>query len=136
MISCPHHFHSATARRRHVGRTAGSHNQHTGPVAHAPGPRGVIHMKRKWIFAAVGFVALALAVIAGCSKPGGQDAESKDNKTAKDKSDGEHAHKPGQHAGTIVEIGRDNYHAEAVFAENGLVRLYVLAKDEAQIQEV
>jgi hypothetical protein len=92
-------------------------------------------VNRKWMIGTVGFVALAL-LVAGCSKPVSQDAESKDKKAAKDKADGEHGHKPGRHGGTIVEIGRDNYHAEAVFGEAGLVRLYVLAKDEAQIQEV
>jgi YHS domain-containing protein len=93
-------------------------------------------VKRKWIIGAVGFAALALAVVAGCSKTGSQDTEGKDKSAAKDKAEGDHGHKPGQHGGTIVEIGRDNYHAEAVFAGGGLVRLYVLAKDEAQIQEV
>jgi hypothetical protein len=93
-------------------------------------------VKRKWIIGAVGSVALALVVIAGCSRPVSTDAESKDKQAAKDKAAGDHGHKPGRHGGTIVEIGRDNYHAEAVFAQDGLVRLHVLAKDEAQIQEV
>lgn len=49
---------------------------------------------------------------------------------------GEHGHKPGTHGGIIVEIGRDNYHAEAVFEKGGTVRLYTLGKDEAKVQEV
>src|SRR5262249_25665956 len=48
---------------------------------------------------------------------------------------GEHAHKPGQHGGTVVEIGKDNYHAEAVFEQGGLVRLYLLGKDESRVEE-
>lgn len=99
-------------------------------------------MKRRlWILGGVA-ASLALVVVAGCSKPAAdRNAEGKDkNAAAKDKdtarADGEHGHKPGQHGGTIVEIGRDNYHAEAIFGENGLVRLHMLAKDEAQIQEV
>jgi hypothetical protein len=95
-------------------------------------------MKRMWILGVIGFVALTLAVVAGCSQPTNQNTEGKDKAAAKekDKSDGEHGHKPGKHGGSIVEIGRDNYHAEAIFGEKGLVRLHMLAKDEAQIQEV
>lgn len=51
------------------------------------------------------------------------------------KSD-EHAHKPGTHGGSILEIGRDNYHAEAVFERGGKIRLYMLGKDEAKVMEV
>lgn len=51
-------------------------------------------------------------------------------------AESEHAHKPGDHGGIIVEIGRDNYHAEAVFEKGGVLRLYTLGKDEAKIQEV
>jgi hypothetical protein len=49
---------------------------------------------------------------------------------------GDHAHKPGAHGGLIVEIGRDGYHAEAVFEKGGKVRLYLLGNDEAKVQEV
>jgi hypothetical protein len=49
---------------------------------------------------------------------------------------GDHAHKPGTHGGLIVEIGRDNYHAEGVFEKGGKVRLYLLGNDEAKVQEV
>jgi YHS domain-containing protein len=35
-----------------------------------------------------------------------------------------------------VSLGRDSYHAEAVFEKGGTVRLYMLGKDEARIQEV
>lgn len=52
------------------------------------------------------------------------------------KQDGEHGHKPGSHGGIIVEIGRDNYHAEAVFEKGGTLRFYTLGKDEAKVQEV
>jgi YHS domain-containing protein len=81
----------------------------------------------------LGFASLALFV-AGCAQRASQDVEAKDSSAAR--AEGGHGHKPGQHGGTIVEIGRDNYHAEAVFGEGGLVRLYLLAKDEARIQEV
>lgn len=51
-------------------------------------------------------------------------------------AEGEHVHKPGGHGGLIVEIGRENYHAEVVFEKGGVLRLYILGKDEAKIQEV
>ncbi len=48
----------------------------------------------------------------------------------------EHAHKPGANGGIIVPIGRDSYHAEAVFEKQGVLRLYMLGKDEGRVQEV
>jgi YHS domain-containing protein len=35
-----------------------------------------------------------------------------------------------------VSLGRDSYHAEAIFEKGGTVRLIMLGKDEARIQEV
>lgn len=46
----------------------------------------------------------------------------------------EHAHQ-SQHGGIVVPIGRDNYHAEAVFEKGGTLRLYLLGADESKIQE-
>lgn len=48
----------------------------------------------------------------------------------------EHAHKPSAHGGILVPIGRDNYHAEAVFEKGGFLRLYMLGQDESRVQEV
>jgi hypothetical protein len=48
----------------------------------------------------------------------------------------EHGHKAGSHGGTIVAIGRDNYHAEAVIEKGGLLRLYMLGQDESRLLEV
>lgn len=50
--------------------------------------------------------------------------------------DDEHAHKPGEHGGIIVTIGRDSYHAEAIFEKGGTLRLLMLGKDEAKVLEV
>jgi hypothetical protein len=50
--------------------------------------------------------------------------------------DTDHAHKPSAHGGIIVPIGRDNYHAEAVFETGGGLRLYTLGKDESKVLEV
>ena len=49
--------------------------------------------------------------------------------------DGGHAHKPGEHGGIIVSIGRDSYHAEAVFEQGGTLRLFLLGQDESRVQE-
>ena len=47
-----------------------------------------------------------------------------------------HEHKPGAHSGIIIEIGRDSYHAEAVFAKDGMLRLFTLGNDESKVQDV
>jgi YHS domain-containing protein len=70
------------------------------------------------------------ALVVGC----GRDATPPSAKTPPPTA--EHGHKPSAHGGTIVEIGQDNYHAEAVFEKGGRVRLYTLGRDEAKVQEV
>ncbi len=57
-------------------------------------------------------------------------------KSGPDLKDGEHGHKPTAHGGIIVPIGRDNYHGEAVFERDGVVRFYTLGQDEAKVIEV
>src|SRR5262245_28365161 len=78
-------------------------------------------------------LGFAIVLVSGCGKAPDEVKPAAETAGA---PDGEHCHQPGQHGGSIVEIGRDNYHAEAVFGEEGLVLLYMLARDEAQIQEV
>ena len=48
----------------------------------------------------------------------------------------QHAHPPGAHGGIIVPIGRDSFHAEAVFEKGGALRLHMLGRDEAKVEEV
>jgi hypothetical protein len=77
----------------------------------------------------------SVAFYVGCSgSPAGSPAAG--TSRPQQAADGEHAHKPGGHGGNIVEIGRDNYHAEALFEKGGTLRLYLLGKDEAKVQEV
>jgi YHS domain-containing protein len=88
---------------------------------------------------AVGITSAALAI--GCSNsatdvPVAAAGETRDLKDRSANAFGTHVHKPGGHGGNIVEIGRDNYHAEAVFEKGGAVKLYLLGKDEAKVQEV
>ncbi len=110
-------------------------------------------MFRKWILLGSLLTAAATLAVVGCGKaqptaekpaapqPGGDQKDKggdhKDHKDGdhKDKG-GEHGHKPGAHGGTIVSLGKDSYHAEAVFEKDGVVRLYMLGKDEAKAQEV
>lgn len=47
-----------------------------------------------------------------------------------------HGHKPGAHGGIIVSIGADSYHAEAVFQQGGVLKLFMLGQDESRIVEV
>src|SRR5437899_2183476 len=70
--------------------------------------------------------ALAAGVLAPGCEPARTNAPPGDD----------HAHKPGAHGGNVVAIGRDRYHAEAVFEKGGRVRLYLLGADESRVQEV
>jgi hypothetical protein len=96
--------------------------------------------------ALLALAAVSTAVLVGCSESGKNAPASVNSDTAPStqtaaqkagsEAEDEHAHKPGEHGGIIVEIGRDNYHAEAVFEKGGVLRLYTLGKDEAKIQEI
>jgi YHS domain-containing protein len=76
--------------------------------------------------------AVALFAVAGC----GTNPPAADKVPSVAEQPGEHDHKPGTHGGFIVEIGRDNYHAEPVFEKDGVLRVYLLGKDEARVEEV
>ncbi len=100
-------------------------------------------MVRKLIFVAGGLLVAAGGLLSlGCgtaeSPPAPAAAEKGTGKAHGPAAGGDeaHGHKPGAHGGTLVSLGRDSYHAEAVFEKNGTVRLYMLGKDEARIQEV
>ena len=95
----------------------------------------------RWPALALVLASAALIYVAGCNAPSNAPsappAEPKQEAKAPDaKKDGDHGHKPGAHGGIMVEIGRDNYHAEAIFEKGGTVRLYTLGKDETKVQEV
>ena len=100
-------------------------------------------MKRRMLLLVGGFIAAAGAGVSlsGCGQSApptaGLPGQSAAEKIAvKPSADEEHGHKSGAHGGTLVSLGRDSYHAEAVFEKGGLVRLYVLGKEEARVQEV
>ena len=102
---------------------------------------------------AIGILVLALVpllVLSGCFQNGDNSSGDGKNPPAEQRStqdaskkggdakknDAEHGHKAGDHGGIIVEIGRDNYHAEAVFEKGGLLKLFTLGKDESKIIDV
>jgi hypothetical protein len=90
-------------------------------------------MVRKFII--LGGLGLVVgAVVVGCGKA--PDAKPTSGEIATSHSEEEHAHKPGSHGGIIVSLGKDSYHAEAVFEKGRTVRLFMLGKEETRIQEV
>ncbi|MBX9582974.1 MAG: hypothetical protein K2X87_21930 [Gemmataceae bacterium] len=114
-------------------------------------------LRKSFLIAGLGAVAVATATLVGCNQsqnpaPQGQSPQpvaksdagesGKSAGGAKDEGHGHkpkdegHGHKPGAHGGIIVSLGRDSYHAEAVFEKGGVIRLYMLGKDETMPQEV
>jgi YHS domain-containing protein len=85
-----------------------------------------------------GLVAAAGLVALGCGSSGPPPTAGASAEKAATAGPGDeaHGHKPGAHGGILVSLGRDSYHAEAVFEKDGTVRLYMLGKDEARVQEV
>lgn len=82
-------------------------------------------------------ILAAVITIVGCAQgPLPPPVATKTTTAAVAKAEAEHGHSPGDHGGIIVEIGRDNYHCEAVFEKGGLLRLYILGSDERKVQEV
>ena len=94
---------------------------------------------------------LALVLLAGCGTRGSAPQESKSPSAAGPRptiaaedgsgravsgDDEEHGHKPGLHGGILVSLGRDSYHAEAVFEAGGTLRLYLLGRDETRVMDV
>jgi hypothetical protein len=71
-----------------------------------------------------------VTMFVGCSAEAPQPVPQAESAKHED-----HAHQ-SQHGGTVVAIGRENYHAEAVFEKGGTLRLYLLGADETKIQEI
>jgi hypothetical protein len=69
-----------------------------------------------------------LLPITGCNRGGGTEAPPA--------AEQDHAHRSGDHGGTIVAIGRGHYHVEAVFPDGGGIELFILGQDETRVQEV
>jgi hypothetical protein len=75
----------------------------------------------------------------GCEQKS-DSAKSSQQKTGLGKHDHDHGHEhehpPGAHGGTIVPLGAESYHAEALLQEDGTLRLFMLGKDESRVQEI
>ena len=106
-------------------------------------------MIRHTILFGILVVAATSSVLVGCNKTepvtnsspaphkdGGQKDKGFVHKDGAHKDAEGHAHKPGAHGGVIVSLGKDSYHAEAVFDKDGVLRLYLLGKDEIKPQEI
>ena len=76
----------------------------------------------------------AMLIAAGCSNS--TPPEATRGLPTPSSIDGEHGHKASQHGGTVVPVGSDNYHAEAVFEKGGTLRLFTLGQNEAVVLEV
>lgn len=74
-------------------------------------------------------------VVAGCENGQKASSPTAPAQLPETAQESDHLHKPGSHGGNIVEIGRDNYHAEVVFEKGGAVRLHLLGNDETKVQE-
>jgi len=84
--------------------------------------------------------------LAGCQRTPAHANPSQDSQTsaahsvaatdAADESDDAHPHVAGAHGGTIIPIGSDSYHAEAIVDSSGSLRLLMLQRDETRILEV
>jgi hypothetical protein len=90
-------------------------------------------------------LTFALALTAGAigcrNEPASNETEQEKSRQGRKShphphKNGDHEHQPGSHGGFIVEVGRDNYHAEFVPAKMGVLHVFTLGKDETRIQEV
>ncbi len=81
------------------------------------------------------FIALT-----GCAEKKESNTSLKQKETKKPAQtlghgESDHAHQPSQRGGTLIPIGSDRYHAEAVFEKGGSLRFYLLGQDETKVQE-
>jgi len=93
-----------------------------------------------------GWILLALFTLAGCGvappkpdadrQPGGPVSQGSLPKLESETATDGHEHKPGAHGGLIVSLGRDSYHVEAVFDNQGMVRLFTLGSDETRVIDI
>lgn len=77
------------------------------------------------------FVSEGKSNVSVSSPPTAAAAQPKQGEDLED-----HGHKPGAHGGIMISLGRDSYHAEAVFEKGGVLRLYTLGRDESRVLDV
>jgi YHS domain-containing protein len=99
-------------------------------------------MSRQITLSFVGLsLVLGLLIVAGCGRtsdptPPASPDVAVDSPQSVPADDGEHQHKPGAHGGTLISIGLDSYHAEAVFDSAGELKLFMLGQDETRVMDV
>jgi hypothetical protein len=101
-------------------------------------------MLRTYIFLGLTSLAFILAaVVIGCGRaatettPAAKDQQADSTADATSHgSDESHGHTAGAHGGTIVSLGSDSYHVEAIINDNGEIRLYTLGNDETRVIDV
>lgn len=90
-------------------------------------------------------MVLLLCAVAGCDGINPGEANRRTDRTFDQPSPRQvnnatqldaHRHRAGSHGGTITTLGREEYHVEAVFQEDGMLRLYTLQADESRVCEV
>ncbi len=100
--------------------------------------------QKAWI--ACGFVLSGIVLVSGCADRSSTSATSSPTTTTVVPASAttgtpaanseEHGHKAGAHGGIMISLGRDSYHAEAVFEKGGVLRLYTLGKEESRVIDV
>lgn len=97
-------------------------------------------MKYRTKYRCVFVVCLGIALLpSGCQQMASAPAKTPNSHSSKDHDHADqhdHEHPPGAHGGTIVPLGADSYHAEALVDSDGNLRLFMLGKDESRIQEI
>jgi hypothetical protein len=108
-------------------------------------------VQKAWIACGLVLSGIVLVFVSGCADRGSSSASSAPATStaptvtpasatvatsAAATKDEEHGHKPGAHGGIMVSLGRDSYHAEAVFEKGGVLRLYTLGKEESRVIDV
>ncbi len=73
--------------------------------------------------------------LSGCGQPAASQSTASTASADERLTDEEHGHKSGAHGGFIVPIGKDHYHAEAVFHRDGTLAIYLLGNDESEVLE-
>lgn len=84
---------------------------------------------------------IALLIFAAFSLTGGSCDRYRERATAVDPAPPlslpvDHSHASAAGSGLIATVGREQYHAEAIFEASGALSLYTLGRDATRVQEV
>ena len=90
-------------------------------------------MSRNFLLASTGAIMLGagLLTVSGCTSSKSEEPTSKVSA-----SDHDMLHGPTMHGGTLVSLGRDSYHVEAIVTASGELQLYTLGDDETRVLDI